>query len=94
MTPAPLISAIVPTRNRAELLRESLASMTCQTLPRDAFEVVVIDDGSDDHTQRVLFRRRRSAPDLLSPDRALGHIRGEEPRHLRGVGANRLLLRR
>jgi GT2 family glycosyltransferase len=50
---APLISVIIPTYNRAPLLERSLESLTEQTLPRDAFEVVVVDDGSSDWTQSV-----------------------------------------
>jgi GT2 family glycosyltransferase len=49
----PLISVIIPTYNRAPLLERSLESLTEQTLPRDALEVIVIDDGSSDWTQSV-----------------------------------------
>ncbi len=49
----PLISVIIPTRNRAELLRGSLASLACQTLAPDKFEVIVIDDGATDATRDV-----------------------------------------
>jgi GT2 family glycosyltransferase len=52
-TEAPAISVIIPTHNRASLLERSLESLTEQTLPRDAFEVVVVDDGSSDWTQSV-----------------------------------------
>jgi GT2 family glycosyltransferase len=50
---APAISVIIPTYNRASLLERSLESLTDQTLSRDAFEVVVVDDGSSDWTQSV-----------------------------------------
>jgi GT2 family glycosyltransferase len=50
---APAISVIIPTYNRASLLERSLESLTDQTLPRDEFEVVVVDDGSSDWTQSV-----------------------------------------
>jgi glycosyltransferase involved in cell wall biosynthesis len=49
----PKISALFSSFNRAELLREALSSLTQQTLPKEDFEVVVIDDGSTDHTQEV-----------------------------------------
>ena len=45
-----LLSVIIPTHNRAGLLRTSLESLTGQTLPKDQFEVVVVDDGSSDST--------------------------------------------
>ncbi len=54
MTPTSLrISVIIPTRDRASLLRGALDSLGRQTLPRDDYEVVVVDDGSIDATERV-----------------------------------------
>jgi glycosyltransferase involved in cell wall biosynthesis len=52
-TPKPNISVVIPTFNRAELLRFSLESLVHQSLPNDQFEVIVIDDGSNDSTQKV-----------------------------------------
>src|SRR5262245_30450924 len=49
----PLISVLIPTYNRAPLLRRSLESLVNQTLPPDDFEVVVVDDGSTDATSVV-----------------------------------------
>jgi glycosyltransferase involved in cell wall biosynthesis len=49
----PLISVAIPTHNRADLLRESLESLAEQTLGMDSFEVIVVDDGSTDHTEAV-----------------------------------------
>jgi glycosyltransferase involved in cell wall biosynthesis len=47
------ISVVIPTRDRASLLRESLLSLCEQTLPKRDFEVIVIDDGSKDSTRDV-----------------------------------------
>jgi glycosyltransferase involved in cell wall biosynthesis len=47
------ISALFSTFNRAELLDKALASLLTQTLPREYFEVVVIDDGSSDKTREI-----------------------------------------
>jgi glycosyltransferase involved in cell wall biosynthesis len=49
---APLVSVIIPTYNRADLVQEALASVKAQTY-RD-FEVVVVDDGGTDGTSEVL----------------------------------------
>jgi hypothetical protein len=49
----PSISVVIPTRDRAELLSQSLASLAAQTLPTSEFEVIVVDDGSSDHTEQV-----------------------------------------
>ena len=45
------VSVVVPTYNRAELLKEALESIRSQTLP--PLEVVVVDDGSTDHTAHI-----------------------------------------
>lgn len=45
------IAVIVPTFNRAEYLREALASVMAQERPAD--EIIVVDDGSKDHTALV-----------------------------------------
>ncbi len=49
----PACSVIIPTYNRAELLRRTLDSLVGQDLPRAQFEVLVIDDGSSDHTAEL-----------------------------------------
>jgi GT2 family glycosyltransferase len=43
---------VIPTYNRAELLRRTLASLIAQDLPKAAFEVLV--DGSSDSTARLV----------------------------------------
>jgi glycosyltransferase involved in cell wall biosynthesis len=53
---APLVSVIIPTYNRAGLVRQALASVKAQTY-RD-FEIVVVDDGGTDDTYEVLSADR------------------------------------
>ena len=48
------ISAIVPTRDRAGMLADALASLEAQTRRPD--EIIVVDDGSTDDTDAVLER--------------------------------------
>lgn len=45
---SPLVSVIIPTKNRCGLLKETLASVQAQTYRN--WEAVVVDDGSDDNT--------------------------------------------
>ena len=55
----PLFSVIIPTYNRAEKLRNAVCSVLAQTHPD--FELLVMDDGSTDHSERVVdgfFDRR------------------------------------
>jgi glycosyltransferase involved in cell wall biosynthesis len=53
------ISVIIPTKNRAELIRRSLKSVFEQDLR--PYEVIVIDDGSTDNTSMTI---KRDFPDV------------------------------
>jgi glycosyltransferase involved in cell wall biosynthesis len=44
----PLITVVIPTFNRLELLREALASVVAQTYPH--WQMMIVDDGSTDDT--------------------------------------------
>ena len=52
-TKIPRISVIIPTFNRAGMLGATLESLAAQTLPTDQYEVVVVDDGSQDATPEI-----------------------------------------
>ncbi|MDE2179508.1 MAG: glycosyltransferase family 2 protein [candidate division NC10 bacterium] len=55
---APFVSVVVPTYNRARLLRDSLRSLVAQDYPHDRYEIVVVDDGSTDETQAATEEAR------------------------------------
>ena len=52
MTEQPLVSIIIPTYNRADLIGETLDSIIGQTYQN--WECIVVDDGSTDNTEEVL----------------------------------------
>lgn len=48
------LSVVVPTYNHADVLVECLRALESQTLAPDAYEIIVVDDGSTDQTPTVL----------------------------------------
>jgi glycosyltransferase involved in cell wall biosynthesis len=56
----PQISVVIPTHNRSGPLQTALAGLRGQTLPRERFEVIVVDDASSDDTPRVLAAAREA----------------------------------
>ena len=50
----PELSVVIPTYNRAQLLKENLRALFNQSLSRERFEIIVIDDGSGDGTAEML----------------------------------------
>lgn len=78
-----LISAIVPTFNRAGFLGECLDSLFGQTRP--LAEIIVVDDGCTDDTAAVLGRygtrlrvlRQDNAGKAAALNNALGQVRGD-----------------
>src|SRR5205814_1106722 len=60
---APRISVLISTYDRPDLLDGCLTSFTEQTLPRTAFEVIVVDDGSPStETAEVIEQFRDRLP--------------------------------
>ncbi len=48
----PIVTIVIPTFNRADFLKESIHSVLSQTFTD--FELIVVDDGSTDHTEEVV----------------------------------------
>ncbi|EKD93704.1 MAG: cell wall biosynthesis glycosyltransferase [uncultured bacterium] len=60
------ISAIIPTHNRSDILGMCLEALEKQTLKRDEFEVIVVNDGSNDtqKTEHILKKFESSQLNL------------------------------
>lgn len=52
MYPIPMVSVIIPTYRRADLVPQAIHSVLRQTFP--TFEVIVVDDASPDNTREVV----------------------------------------
>lgn len=55
---APGLSIVTPTYNRRERLARVLSALEAQSVPKDSFEVIVVDDGSTDGTTEWLEQQR------------------------------------
>jgi len=62
MREAPMVSVVIPTYNRKDLLKECLDSLFNQTYPKERYEIIVVNDGSTDGTEEVLKEYAKKAP--------------------------------
>jgi len=82
------ISVIVPTRNRADLLKVNLKSLERQEHPSDRFEVIVVDNDSTDGTESVVKeksgRGKIEVRYVLEKEVGLAHVRNRGIEESRG----------
>ncbi len=82
------VTVAIPTYNRADFLRQTLAGLVAQQFPREHFEILVIDNNSTDHTAAVVaeFASAKPTPRYLCEEkqgldygrnRAIAEARGE-----------------
>lgn len=72
----PTVSVIIANYNRADLLEEAIQSVADQTY--QDFEIIIFDDGSQDHSHEVIEKFKKRIPEQL---RAYSH----EGRANRGI---------
>jgi glycosyltransferase involved in cell wall biosynthesis len=72
----PLVSVVIPTRDRLALLRRALASVLLQS--EQDFEIIVVDDASSDGTRQYLT-------ELASGEPRISVVRNDSPKG--GAGA-------
>ncbi len=78
----PVISVIIPTYNRAHLVKDAIDSVLSQTY-RD-FEIIVVDDGSTDNTKEVLAPYRDKVKYIYQENQGLSAARNTGIRGARG----------
>lgn len=81
------ISAIVCTLNRAQYLRKAVQSLKNQTLPKDGYEIIVVDNGSTDGTAEIAREESKGMPSLQylrEPVLGLSHARNTGWRNAKG----------
>jgi glycosyltransferase involved in cell wall biosynthesis len=83
-----LFSVVVPTYNRWSLLKQTLASLSNQTLKKEDYEIIVVDDGSTDETEAEIkklmfctrnlryFKQKNSGP-ATARNTGILHANGE-----------------
>ncbi len=59
-----LLTVVIPTYNRAEVLKKALDAYRMQSAPESIRELIVVDDGSTDGTEEVVLEAQRHSPFL------------------------------
>lgn len=60
---SPAISIVICTYNRADYIGEAMDSLYQQSLPKDQFEVIIVDNNSTDQTEAVCNAYITTHPD-------------------------------
>ena len=79
-----VVSVLIATRNRAESLKDTLASLSRQTRQPD--EVIVVDNGSSDHTKEIAtgFRDTLNVTYVYEAVKGIPNARNSGIREARG----------
>ncbi|MBB4477679.1 glycosyltransferase family 2 protein [Rhizobium etli] len=89
MTQAPLLSVVAPCHNEEEGLREFCrrASAVAQSVAGDAFELILVDDGSSDGTWEIISDLAAKLPQVLGVRLLRNH--GHQLASTAGLSASR-----
>lgn len=61
-----MVSVIVPVYNEPQGLKQTLVSLVQQKFPSGAYEIIVVDNGSSDHTFEEAVKYQQQYPDLVT----------------------------
>ncbi|MGA2260223.1 MAG: glycosyltransferase [Acidobacteriota bacterium] len=79
----PAVSIVIPARNEGRRIVQCLQALSRQSLDRGQYEVIVVDDGSDDDTADVAIRngarviRQQNKGPAAARNRGIEEARGE-----------------
>lgn len=61
------ISVVIPTYNRKDIILRTINGLYKQTYPKEKFEIVIVDDGSTDDTDKAIadFSREHPLPRMI-----------------------------
>ena len=78
----PLVTVIIPTFNRADMLKSAIDSVRRQNF--SDWELIVVDDGSTDHTREVVAQFQDSIRYIYQKNQGPAAARNTGIRHARG----------
>ncbi|HKS05732.1 MAG TPA: glycosyltransferase family 2 protein [Gemmatimonadaceae bacterium] len=79
------ISVVVPVHNGGRTLADTLAQIRASTLPREAYELIVVDDASSDGSQAVAARHADVLVRLSGRPRGAAYARNRGAEQARGA---------
>jgi glycosyltransferase involved in cell wall biosynthesis len=82
---APMLSVVMPVRNGLGVLPRSLEALEQSDLPREFWELIVVDDGSTDDTAKFAARRADVVVRLPAPPHGPGYARNRGVAVARGA---------
>jgi len=82
----PKISVIICTRNRAEYLQKAIKSLLDQSLQKNLYEIIIMDNRSTDNTKDIIkkFSKSKNIRYIYEPILGLSQARNEGLKNARG----------
>ena len=86
----PFVSIIVPAKNEAENISKCINSLSAQNYPKDKYEIIAVNDGSDDQTKNILEEHAIKSPLInlinIEPKFSLGKLNAIDEGILKSKG--------
>jgi len=82
----PKMSVIICTRNRAEYLQEAIKSLLDQSLQKNLYEIIIVDNRSTDNTKDIIkkFSKSKNIRYIYEPILGLSQARNAGLKNARG----------